>query len=308
MTTEIEASAAETPQKKKRGRAAASSGWHWMKDQLADSKLLATIAGVVATGLAMAGLAISEADLRQRIGVLEAPARLQPVVDRLDDVEGAVSALRAKDPVALISPRVEEIAAELGGLQALFDKTAAASRSITAPAAAAPAPVAGAPAYDPAPLLARLDTADKKLAALADSIAAEQARAASLSAGLEAAKAEVAAARSAIDTLRSDLTALLDALKADLEATKKKLTAGTQLPTNHAGQVTWCFGAGRFTQKPYLSAVAFKPASFGGTEAYLVSTVVANQGCATFQVWSVSPTAVAKAGANVFVNLMAVQP
>ncbi|MCA1846170.1 MAG: hypothetical protein LC792_23855 [Actinobacteria bacterium] len=84
--------------KKRRGKAALGSGWDWAKGQLSDSKVLAKIAGVVAVGIGMAGLAINEVDLRHRLGVIEAPKRLAPVVQWLDGLDSAVAALKKKDP------------------------------------------------------------------------------------------------------------------------------------------------------------------------------------------------------------------
>lgn len=59
----------EAQGEKKQGRTkkVTSGGWNWLKSKRGSNALLATIAGAVATGLAVAGIVVPLNDLKQRI-------------------------------------------------------------------------------------------------------------------------------------------------------------------------------------------------------------------------------------------------
>ncbi|HKY78171.1 MAG TPA: hypothetical protein VJS45_18700, partial [Acidimicrobiia bacterium] len=57
-----------------------SGGWNWLKGKRASNALLATIAGAVATGLAVAGVVVPLNDLKRRVGVIERPGPIDPVL------------------------------------------------------------------------------------------------------------------------------------------------------------------------------------------------------------------------------------
>ena len=81
---------------KQNGRAkkATTGGWNWLKGQRASNALLATIAGAVATGLAVAGIVVPLNDLKQRMGVVESKGRIDPLLDHLEAVDVSLAASR----------------------------------------------------------------------------------------------------------------------------------------------------------------------------------------------------------------------
>ncbi|HZI38587.1 MAG TPA: hypothetical protein VFF24_09800, partial [Acidimicrobiia bacterium] len=76
----------EAQGEKKQGRTkkVTSGGWNWLKSKRGSNALLATIAGAVATGLAVAGIVIPVNDLKQRMGVVESKGKLDPILDHLE--------------------------------------------------------------------------------------------------------------------------------------------------------------------------------------------------------------------------------
>lgn len=318
MTTE-----SQGEKKQGRGKKASSGAWNWLKSKRGSNALLATIAGAVATGLAVAGIVIPLNDLKQRMGVVESHSKLDPVLDHLEAIDDTLAAIQKADPVgamATLAPEVKELAGQVGDIKASLsdDPATTTTLALTTVAAVTVSPT----------VLTRLDAAESKLGQLSTSLATEKettqtltATVASVRADLAAAAADLAArvtkaqtaadaaaaaaakAQAAADTAQ----AAADAAKAAVAALTPKMTAGTQLPTNANGQTTWCFGAGRFTAKPFLSAAIFDPAQ-NQSGGYFATVLVANASCATFQVWLAGATGAVKAGTGLLVNLQAVQP
>ena len=318
----------EGEKKESRGKQASSGAWNWLKSKRGSNALLATIAGAVATGLAVAGIIVPLNDLKQRMGVVESHGKLDPVLDHLEAVDDTLAALQKGDAVgavAALAPKVQELAGQVGDIKA--ELSGAPDTTTTTPAATLTM-VTTTPTGATPSVLARLDSAETKLATLAKSLAAEQETTQTLSATVASVRADVAAATAdlAAKVAKAQTTAddagaaaakaqaaadtaqaAANAAQAAVDAMAKKLSAGTQLPTNANGQATWCFGSGRFTAKPFLSAVVFDPAQ-NQSGGYFTHVLVANAGCATFQVWLAGATGATKAGANLLVNLQAVQP
>ncbi len=76
--------------KKGRGKKASTGAWNWLKSKRGSNALLATIAGAVATGLAVAGIIVPLNDLKQRMGVVESKGKLDPLLDHLESVDDGV--------------------------------------------------------------------------------------------------------------------------------------------------------------------------------------------------------------------------
>ena len=112
--------APESEKKKGRGKKATSGGWNWLKSKRGSNALLATIAGAVATGLAVAGIVIPLKDLKQRMGVVESKGAIDPILDHLEAVDETLAALQKGDAVgayAALAPQVKELAGQVGDIK-----------------------------------------------------------------------------------------------------------------------------------------------------------------------------------------------
>jgi len=160
--------------KERRGKKASSGAWNWLKSKRGSNALLATIAGAVATGLAVAGIMIPLDDLKQRMGVVESHSKLDPVLDHLEAIDDTLAAIQKADPVgaiATLAPEVKELAGQVGGIRMSLsgDPTTTTTLALTTLA------LTTVPAAVVSPtVLARLDTAESKLGQLSTSLAAEK--------------------------------------------------------------------------------------------------------------------------------------
>jgi outer membrane murein-binding lipoprotein Lpp len=195
---------AEAQAEKKKGRTkkATSGGWNWLKSKRGSNALLATIAGAVATGLAVAGIIVPLNDLKQRMGVVESQGKLDPILDHLETVDSALAAIQKGDPVgtlAVLGPKVQELAGQVGDIN---DELAGGETTTTTTAALTTTPtlISAPPATVSPTVLARLDAAESKLTQLSSSLATEQATTSTLS--------------SAVATIREDLSAIRTELTA----------------------------------------------------------------------------------------------
>lgn len=195
---------AEAAGEKKKGRAkkATTGGWNWLKSKRGSNALLATIAGAVATGLAVAGIVVPLDDLKQRMGVVESKGKLDPILDHLEDVDAALAAIQKGDPVgtlAVLGPKVQELAGEVGDIKeelAGGEPTTTTTAALTTVATLLSAP----PATVSPTVLARLDAAESKLTQLSSALATEKETTATLS--------------NAVATIREDLSAIRTELTA----------------------------------------------------------------------------------------------
>ena len=195
---------AEAQGEKKEGRAkkASSGGWNWLKSKRGSNALLATIAGAVATGLAVAGIVVPLNDLKQRMGVVESKGKLDPILDHLESVDEALAAIQKGDPVgtlAVLGPKVQELAGQVGDIK---EELAGAETTTTTTAAAATAPtlISAPPATVSPAVLARLGAAESKLTELSSSLATEHETTTTLSGA-------VASIREDLSAIRTELTA-----------------------------------------------------------------------------------------------------
>src|SRR5687768_12501979 len=168
----------EAQGEKKQGRTkkVTSGGWNWLKSKRGSNALLATIAGAVATGLAVAGIVIPVNDLKQRMGVVESKGKLDPILDHLETVDEALAAIQKGDPVgtlAVLGPKVQELAGEVGDIK---EELAGGEPTTTTTTALTTIPtlLSAPPATISPAVLARLDAAESKLTQLSSSLATEQ--------------------------------------------------------------------------------------------------------------------------------------
>ena len=202
---------AEPQAEKKEGRAkkASSGGWNWLKSKRGSNALLATIAGAVATGLAVAGIIVPLNDLKQRMGVVESKGAFDPILDHLETVDATLAAIQKADPVgamAVLAPKVQELAGQVGDIK---EELAGGETTTTTTAALTTTPtlISAPPATVSPAVLARLGAAESKLTELSSSLATEQETTRTLS--------------SAVATIREDLSAIrieLTAAKASADA------------------------------------------------------------------------------------------
>ena len=188
---------------KKKGRAkkATTGAWSWLKSKRGSNALLATIAGAVATGLAVAGLVVPLNDLKQRMGVVESKGKLDPILDHLETVDDALAAIQKGDPVgtlAVLGPKVQELAGEVGEIK---EELAGGEPTTTTTAVMSVATAISVPPTTvSAAVLARLDSAESKLTQLSSSLATEQETTRTLSTA-------VAVIREDLSAIRTELTA-----------------------------------------------------------------------------------------------------
>ena len=192
----------EGEKKKGRAKKATAGGWDWLKSKRGSNALLATIAGAVATGLAVAGIVIPVNDLKQRMGVVESKGKLDPILDHLEDVDSALAAIQKGDPVgtlAVLGPKVQELAGQVGDIK---EERAGGEPTTTTTAAPTTVPtlISAPPATISPAVLARLGAAESKLTELSSSLATEKETTSTLS--------------SAVATIREDLSAIRTELTA----------------------------------------------------------------------------------------------
>jgi outer membrane murein-binding lipoprotein Lpp len=192
----------EGEKKKGRAKKATTGGWNWLKSKRGSNALLATIAGAVATGLAVAGIVIPVNDLKQRMGVVESKGKLDPILDHLETVDEALAAIQKGDPVgtlAVLGPKVQELAGEVGDIK---EELAGAETTPTTTAALTTVPtlISAPPATVSPAVLARLGAAESKLTELSSSLATEQETTRTLSTA-------VATIREDLSAIRTELTA-----------------------------------------------------------------------------------------------------
>lgn len=229
---------AEAPgEKKKDGRAkkATSGGWNWLKSKRGSNALLATIAGAVATGLAVAGIVIPLDDLKQRMGVVESKGSLDPVLDHLEAIDSALSAIQKADPVgavAALTPEVQALAGQVGDIK--DELAGGVTTTTTLGPTTTPTVISAPPATVSPAVLARLGAAESKLTQLSSSLATEQQTTATLS--------------SAVATIRDDLSAI----RTELTAAKAAADAAqaTADKANRLLPVVFVLNSGGFTNVP----------------------------------------------------------
>jgi len=194
----------EGEKKKGRAKKATTGGWSWLKSKRGSNALLATIAGAVATGLAVAGIVVPLNDLKQRMGVVESTGKLDPILDHLETVDEALAAIQKGDPVgtlAVLGPKVQELAGEVGDIkEELAGGEATPTTTTTAALTTVQTLLSAPPATISPAVLARLDAAESKLTQLSSSLATEKETTATLS--------------SAVATIREDLSAIRTELTA----------------------------------------------------------------------------------------------
>ena len=213
--------------KKGRGKKATTGGWNWLKSKRGSNALLATIAGAVATGLAVAGIVVPLNDLKQRMGVVESKGKLDPILDHLETVDEALAAIQKGDPVgtlAVLGPKVQELAGEVGEIKeelAGGEPTTTTTTALTTVSTLISAP----PATISPAVLARLGAAESKLTELSSSLATEKETTATLSSA-------VATIREDLSAIRTELTAAKAAADA-AQATADKANRLLPIPFFH---------------------------------------------------------------------------
>lgn len=168
----------EGEKKKGRAKKATGGGWNWLKSKRGSNALLATIAGAVATGLAVAGIVVPLNDLKQRMGVVESQGKIDPILDHLEAVDDALAAIQKGDPVgtlAVLGPKVQELAGEVGDIkEELAGSPDGPAATTTTALTTGPTLISAPPATIPSAVLARLEAAESKLTQLSTSLATEQ--------------------------------------------------------------------------------------------------------------------------------------
>ena len=211
MTTEPQGDKKE--KEKGRGKKASSGAWNWFKSKRGSNALLATIAGAVATGLAVAGIIVPLNDLKSRMGVVESHSRFDPILDHLEAIDDSLSAIQKADPVgamASLAPQVKELGGQIGDIRASLSGTPATPTGTPAVATAlpaAPTQTTLTPATVAPGVLARLDAAESKLTQLSTSLAAQQETTRTLSTAVGSIRSDIAAVRAQVVDLDRRITA-----------------------------------------------------------------------------------------------------
>ncbi|HKY76131.1 MAG TPA: hypothetical protein VJS45_08330, partial [Acidimicrobiia bacterium] len=151
-------------------------------------------------------------------------------------VDEALAAIKSADPVgavATLAPQVQALAGEvgdirsaLGGEEATTETTAAALTAVVVTTSTT------APSVVPT-VMARLDSAEAKLADLAQSLAAEKETSQTLSTAVDGIRTDLSAVRTelaAIKTMATNAQAAADAVAARVDTVEPKLPILTTLP------------------------------------------------------------------------------